>query len=69
MAGEKDKDGPVQPSQVVTAAPKTNKLPTLPGDQFVRFGLVKGSITNVKKTITNNMKEVEKFKSSLEKMS
>ena len=54
-------DVPVQ-----APTPKTSIIATLESDRFIRLGLVKGMITNKKKTITNTIKEIEKAKLNVE---
>ena len=56
-----EKDGPGQPP-----APKPSKIAQLKGEQFTKLGLVKGSIANTKKTITNCLKEIGKIKVNVE---
>ena len=56
-----EKDGSGQPPAL-----KPSKITQLKGDQFIKLGLVKGSIANTKKTITSCLKEIEKIKVSVE---
>ena len=57
-----EKDSPGQPP----AAPKPSKIAQLKGEKFHKLGLVKGSIANTKKTITNCLKEIGKIKANVE---
>ena len=59
-----EKDGPGQPP----AAPKPSRIAQLQGEKFTRLGVVKGSIANTKKTITNCLKEISKIKEMVEKV-
>ena len=61
MAGEEREHSPGK-----APTPKESKIAQLQGEQFQKLGLVKGSISAIKRNITTTIKEIEKIKTNVE---